>query len=121
MSALSGSPYACQYAATKGYGLNLACGLWSELRESEVDVLAVCPGMTDTPPVQDRNLDQRLPFYVPLTSSDNVALAALRRLGKQPMLVPAVGDRVSAALMSKLMPRSWTLSLVKRSIEKMRG
>ncbi|MGB9337745.1 MAG: SDR family NAD(P)-dependent oxidoreductase, partial [Polyangiales bacterium] len=54
-SGLSGSPYFCHYAATKGYGLNLACGLWSELRGSGVDALAVCPGMTDTRPVQEQN------------------------------------------------------------------
>lgn len=120
VSALSGSPYFCHYAATKGYGLNLACGLWSELRGTGVDVLAVCPGMTDTKPVQDRRLDENLPFYVPLTDPEAVARQSLRALGKQPTVVPALGDRVSAALLSKLMPRGWTLSLIKRSIERFR-
>ena len=120
-SALSGSAYFCQYAATKGYGLNLACGLWSELRDSEVDVLAVCPGMTDTKPVQDRSLDENLPFYVPISGPEPVALGALQSLGTKPVVVPGARDRMSAGLMSKLMPRSWALSLVKRSIEKMRG
>jgi len=120
-SALSGSPYFCHYAATKGYGLNLASGLWSELRGSGVDVLAVCPGMTDTKPVQDRQLASDRPFYVPLTGADPVALGALRKLGKQPFVVPTLPDRVSAGLLSKLLPRGWTLSIMKRSIEKMRG
>lgn len=120
-SALSGSPYFCHYAATKGYGLNLASGLWSELRESGIDVLAVCPGMTDTRPVQDRNLADDLPFYVPIAGPEPVARGALRALGKQPIVIPTFADRMSAGLLSKLMPRSWTLSLVKRSIEKMRG
>lgn len=119
-SALSGSPYFCHYAATKGYGLNLAAGLWSELRDSDVDVLAVCPGMTDTKPVQDQNLGKDLPFYVPLTQPGPVALAALRALGKQPAMVPTLADRMSAGLLSKLFPRGWTLSIMKRSIEKMR-
>lgn len=120
-SGLSGSPYLSHYAATKGYGLNLACGLWSELRGSGVDVLAVCPGMTDTKPVQDQGLDEGLPFYIPLTGPEPVALGALRGLGKQPALVPAWADRMSAGLLSKLLPRTWTLSLMKRSIERMRG
>ena len=120
-SALSGSPYFCHYAATKGYGLNLASGLWSELRSSGVDVLAVCPGMTDTKPVQDRELAKDLPFYVPLGAAEPVALGALRRLGKQPVVVPTFADRVSTGLFSKLVPRAWTLSIMKRSIEKMRG
>jgi short-subunit dehydrogenase len=119
-SALSGSPYFSHYAATKGYGLNLACGLWSELRGSGIDALAVCPGMTDTKPVQDQDLDKDLPFYIPLTGPEPVALGALRALGKQPALVPAWADRMSAGLLTKLLPRSWTLSIMKRSIEKMR-
>ncbi|MDH3653856.1 MAG: SDR family NAD(P)-dependent oxidoreductase [Myxococcales bacterium] len=120
-SGLSGSPYFCHYAATKGYGLNLACGLWSELRGSGVDALAVCPGMTDTQPVQDQNLGKDLPFYIPINGPAPVALGALRALGKQPTLIPALGDRVSAGLLSKVLPRRWTLSIMKRSIEKMRG
>ena len=120
-SALSGSPYFCHYAATKGYGLNLACGLWSELRGSGVDVLAVCPGMTATSPVRERNLDADLPFYVPITDPEPVALGALRALGKQPVIVPTLADRLSAGLLSKVFPREWTLSIMKRSIGKMRG
>ena len=120
-SAMSGSPYFCHYAATKGYGLNLAAGLWSELQGSGVDALAVCPGMTDTKPVQDQSLGDGLPFYIPLTGPEPVALGALQALGKQPTLVPTFADRMSAGLLSKLLPRGWTLSIMKRSIEKMRG
>ena len=120
-SGMSGSPYFCHYAATKGYGLNLAAGLWSELQGSGVDAMAVCPGMTDTKPVRDQNLGKDLPFYVPLTRPEPVALAALRALGRQPVLVPTWADRMSAGLLSKLLPRGWTLSLMKQSIEKMRG
>ena len=119
-SGMSGSPYFCHYAATKGYGLNLAAGLWSELEGSGVDAMAVCPGMTDTKPVQDRNLGEGLPFYVPLTGPEAVALAALRALGNQPVLVPTWADRMSAGLLSRLFPRGWTLSLMEQSIEKMR-
>jgi short-subunit dehydrogenase len=119
-SGLSGSPYFCHYAATKGYGLNLACGLWSELRASGIDVLAVCPGMTDTQPVRDRGLDQGLPFYVALSSPEQVARSALVALGKQPVLVPTWSDRLSTGFLSKLAPRAWTLSIIKRSIEKLK-
>jgi short-subunit dehydrogenase len=117
-SALSGSPYFCHYAATKGYGLNLGCGLWSELRGSGIDVLALCPGMTDTQPVRERGLDEALPFYVPLTEPEPVALAALVALGKRPVVVPTWADKLSAGLISKLAPRAWALSILKRSIEK---
>lgn len=119
-SALSGSPYFCHYAATKGYGLNLASGLWSELSGTGVDVLSVCPGMTDTQPVRTRIATDALPFYVQMSSPESVAAAALRALGKQPFLVPTPVDRLSSILLSRLAPRAWTLSVMKRALEKMR-
>lgn len=36
------------YAATKAYVLRLSIALWSELHQTDVRVLAVCPGPTDT-------------------------------------------------------------------------
>ena len=120
ISGLTGSPYFCHYAATKGYGVNLAAGLWSELRGSGVDVLAVCPGMTDTAPVRERKLAEDLPPYVPIAAPEPVALAALRALGSGPTIVPTWPDRLSSSVLSKLMPRAWTLSVMKRSIERMR-
>jgi short-subunit dehydrogenase len=118
-SGMSGSPYFCHYAATKGYGLNLAAGLWSELRGSGVDALAVCPGLTNTRAVQDQQLDEDLPFYIPIGGPDPVALGALRALGTTPVRVPTFTDRVSAGVLAKLLPRSWTLSILKRSIGRM--
>lgn len=119
-SALSGSPYFCHYAATKGYGLNLASGLWCELAGSGVDVLAVCPGMTDTEPVRARLSTEALPFYVPMSAPEPVALSALRALGRQPFIVPTFRDRLSSNLLLRLAPRSWALSAMKRAIESMR-
>ena len=55
-----------------------------------------------------------------VSAPEPVALAALEAIGKGPVLVPTLADRMSAGLLSKLLPRSWTLSLMKRSIEKMR-
>jgi hypothetical protein len=62
-----------------------------------------------------------LPFYIPLSDPNSVALGALRALGRQPAVVPTWTDRMSAGLLSKLLPRSWTLSIIKRSIERIRG
>ena len=118
-SAISGAPYFTHYTATKGYGLNLAASLWGELRGSGIDVLAVCPGLTNTTPVKERELDQAAPFFVPLSGPEPVALGALRALGRQPVVIPTFADRLSSGLMSRLLPRSWTLSLVRRSMEQL--
>ena len=41
-------PQFATYAATKAYVLRFSVGLWAELRDTDVRVLAVCPGPTDT-------------------------------------------------------------------------
>jgi len=120
-SAISGAAYFSHYAATKGYGLNLATSLWSELRGSGIDVLAVCPGLTNTTPVKERKLDQTVPFFVPMNDPEVVARGALRALGRGPVVIPTFADRLSSSLMSRLLPRSWTLSLVRESMERLRN
>jgi len=120
-SAISGAPYFTHYTATKGYGLNLAASLWSELRGSGIDVLAVCPGLTNTTPVKERELDQTVPFFIPMSDPEPVALGALRALGRQPVVIPTFADRLSSSFMSRLLPRSWALSLVRSSMERLRG
>lgn len=120
-SAISGAPYSANYAATKGYGLNLATSIWAELRGTPIDVLAVCPGLTNTTPVKERGLDQTVPFVVPLHGPERVARGALRAIGRQPMIIPTLADRLSSALMARGLPRSWSLSLVRRSMEQLQG
>ena len=120
-SAISGAPYFTHYTATKGYGLNLGASLWSELRGSGVDVLAVCPGLTNTAPIKELGLDQGVPFFIPRNDPELVARGALRALGRQPVVVPTFADRVMTSVMSRLLPRSWTLSLVRSSMERLRG
>ncbi|MEM8607113.1 MAG: SDR family NAD(P)-dependent oxidoreductase [Myxococcota bacterium] len=120
-SAISGAPYTANYAATKAYGLALASSLWGELRHRGIDVLAVCPGLTNTTPVKERGLDESVPFLVPMNGPEPVAEGALRALGRQPVVIPTLADRLSSTFMSRLLPRSWTLSLVRRSMEQLRG
>jgi short-subunit dehydrogenase len=120
-SAISGVPYFSHYSATKGYGLNLAASLWSELRASGIDVLAVCPGLTNTVPVRELELDRAVPFFVPMNDPEVVALGALRVIGRRPVVIPTFVDRLSSGVMSRLLPRSWTLSLMRGSLERMQA
>ncbi|MEM7437088.1 MAG: SDR family NAD(P)-dependent oxidoreductase [Myxococcota bacterium] len=119
-SAISGAPYTAQYAATKAYGLTLAASLWEELRPHGVDVLGVCPGLTDTTPVRERGLDQSVPWLVPINGPEPVAKGALTALGRRPVVIPTVADRLSSNFMARLLPRRWTLALVGRSMKQLR-
>jgi short-subunit dehydrogenase len=117
-SSLTGAPYFAHYAATKGYGLNLSCGLWEELRHQRIDVLGVCPGLTNTAPIHELGLDATSSKLVPLHEPERVVSGALRALGKDPVVVPTPVDRISATILSKLLPRKWTLSLMARSMQR---
>ena len=115
-AAFQGTPFSGHYAATKGYGLQLAEALWHELGEQGVDVLALCPGATDTegPRRTNTNLSK-----VPAGMMDvgPVVKEALEGLGKKPVVIPGrvnqlgylavrmAPRRAAAAVAGKLMRR----------------
>jgi hypothetical protein len=114
MSSLAGqqgSPGIATYAATKAFGAVLAEGLWAELRGSGVDVLACVAGAVATP-----GLARAKPRQAPGTvAPEAVAAAALRALGRRPRTVPGGVARVSAAVMSRLLPRRTAIHIIGRA------
>jgi short-subunit dehydrogenase len=120
MSSLAGqqgSPGIATYAATKAFGAVLAEGLWSELRGTGVDVLACVAGAVATP-----GLARAKPGRAPGTvTPDAVAGAALRALGRRPRTVPGGVARVSAALMSRLLPRTAAIQVIARASRDLSG
>ena len=91
-AAFQGLPFSSHYAATKGYGLQLAEGIWYELRSRGVDVLALCPGPTDTEGPRRTGVD---PAKVPIKMMDvaPVVKDALAALGKAPAVIPGFANR----------------------------
>ncbi len=101
-----GFPYSTAYAASKAFVHSLGGGLWEECRASGVDVLVLSPGSTDTeaPALQGINRDQMVGMMPP----SEVASQALDALGKRPLLIPGLMNRVFIALL-RWLPRSWAL------------
>ena len=102
-AAFQGLPFSAHYAATKGYDLQLAEGLWYELRPSGVDVVALCPGPVDTEGPRRTGVN---PAKVPVKMMDarSVAVFGLDALGGGPVAVPGLTNRLLHALV-KLVPR----------------
>ena len=118
-AAFQGLPWSAHYAATKGYDLQLAEGLWYELRESGVDVLALCPGATDTEGPRRTGVDpSRVP--VAMMPPEVVAGAALEALGRRPVVVPGLTNQV-AALLVRVVPRRVATSLAGRLMRRVIG
>lgn len=53
---LIGCPYSTAYSATKALVVSLCEGLWAELRGHGIDVLASCPGATESEAMSKSNL-----------------------------------------------------------------
>jgi NAD(P)-dependent dehydrogenase (short-subunit alcohol dehydrogenase family) len=108
LAGLQGTPSIATYAATKAFGAVLAEGLWAELRGAGVDVLACVAGAVATPGL-DATMGRRAPGTL---HPDRVAEAALGALGRRPRTVPGTLMRISAALMTRLLPRRAAIALI---------
>lgn len=81
-------PLWTHYSASKAYNLYLACGLYYELKERGVDVLALCPGHTKTEFAEVAGIKTKGMDVKPVVN------LALKSLGKKPHAVPGLGNRI---------------------------
>lgn len=115
MAGRQGAARVATYAATKAYNWVLGEGLWEELREHGVDVLACAPGLTRTETLQ-RSGANVVGSQAPLQDPEEVVREALEALGQRPYHITGRLNRASAALLGKLLPRPWSVRLVGRSM-----
>jgi short-subunit dehydrogenase len=99
VSAFIATPFEANYAASKVYELFLAEALGYELKKDGVDVLALCPGSTDT---EFHEIAGSQPVAAMAVAP--VVSLALRRLGKAPVAIPGWHNRLLVGLL-KLTPR----------------
>ena len=85
------APYMSLYAATKGFNLLLAEGLYVECKARGVDVLAVSPGYTETEFAQVADVDVRVPSFLAATP-EQVVRKSWRKLGRRPSTVHGFWD-----------------------------
>lgn len=101
MSGLQGSPRLASYAASKAFDLILAESLWGELRDDGVDVLACVAGATRTPGFEAVASTAKGPVMDPA----QVVEEALEALGRQPSMIPGLGNKLASAILSRLSRR----------------
>ncbi len=102
VSSVSGylaTPFEASYAASKVYELFLAESLGYELKEDGVDVLALCPGSTDT---EFHKVSGSRP--VAAMAVEPVVELALKNLGRKPVAIPGWHNRLLVYLL-KFTPR----------------
>jgi short-subunit dehydrogenase len=93
LAGLAGAGRVATYAATKAYGQVLAEGLWRELRDGGVDVLALLAGATATPALERSGA--RLTEEFPPMDPADVAREGLAALAHGPVHVAGDANRTA--------------------------
>ena len=114
VEALMGMPYSAAYAATKALVNGLAEGLFGELADTDVDVLALCPGATDTEAPRLQGIDPATLDH--LMSPTEVARLALANLANGPVYIPSDHYRNQIEQLAG-MPRRDTLLAVAQTMK----
>jgi len=106
LTAFQGTPFVASYGATKAFNLVLAEGLWSELKERGVDVLACCAGATLTPGYERATPRGTASRFAPQPQDPaEVAREALAALGHRALVITGRGNRLASFVMRHLFSR----------------
>jgi short-subunit dehydrogenase len=121
LSSMQGSALIANYGATKAYNQILAEGLWDELREHGVDVLACCAGAVQTPGYieslqHESGHGSRL---APAIAPAAVVRDALAALGHHPTVVPGRTNHLLSIIMQHALPRRVAIGIMGRTLRRM--
>jgi short-subunit dehydrogenase len=117
LAASQGGPLIASYAASKAFNLVLAEGLWAELRDRGVDVLACRAGATRTPAYAS----SRPKKSIQLMDPERVVEQTLSALGRGPSLVPGFLNRLAAFVLGRLFPRRLAIQVMGRATRRLYG
>ena len=106
-------PFWTHYSASKVYDLHIANGLYFELKDKGVDVLALCPGNTKTGFADVAGIKSTG------MTPEPVVRQALKKLGKKPLVVPGMGNRLIAFL-SRMMGRQGNIKIGAKVVKDLR-
>lgn len=111
LAGLQGAPGLVTYSSTKAFNIILGEGLWRELRESGIDVVTCIAGAVRTPGYAKYSSRDTPGIQEPET----VAQQVLDALPKGPRFVPGFTNRLSAQLLSRLLPRRLAIALLAKA------
>ncbi|MBN2852721.1 MAG: SDR family NAD(P)-dependent oxidoreductase [Clostridia bacterium] len=115
MSSLAGgqgSPKLAAYAATKSFNAILAEGLWKELKPHGIDVIACCAGAILTPGYQQAEKTKPAPGTL---SAEKVAYKTLEALGKGPIIIPGVINKIGRFILTRLLSRKAAIGIMSKN------
>lgn len=118
LAGLIGMRLVAPYAATKAFSWNLAEAISHELKAHQIDVMACIAGATSTPAYLKTDPDYgRLKPLV--MKPDEVAEAALEKLGRKTLFIPGASNRFNYFILTKLLPRKLASRIANNTMKKM--
>jgi uncharacterized protein len=93
------------YAASKGYDLQFSEAIHAELKNYNIDVMALCPGLTRTELIKISKFNNLM-----MMEPEDVVDIALKKLGKTNLVVPGIMNKVNF-FMTRLNSRSMNTRL----------
>lgn len=97
------------YAATKAFVRSFTAAVWGEVSDSNVRVLAVSPGATETAFFEVAGTNE-FKKRVPVSNVVKTTFKALDSSGSKPVVIDGLGNRIMA-LASKFMPESLVIKV----------
>lgn len=118
LAGLIGMQLVATYAATKAFAWNLAEALHHELKPENIDVMACIAGATATPTYLATQ--PKYGFIKPKVQlPEQVAEAALQKLGKRTRYIPGFSNRFNYFLLTRILPRTWAARIANNTMGKM--
>jgi short-subunit dehydrogenase len=110
-----GTPRIAAYAASKAFLRVLAEGLWYELKDQGIDVLACSCGAVRTPGYTTA-AGREAPGTL---SAGRVVKKALRELGKGPVVMPGFINALATVVLGRILPKRMAIWILAGSTKKL--
>jgi len=107
-------PYMATYAATKAFVLSFSEALWEENRKHGVQVMALCPGVTETNFFEASKMDR--PPMRTIQTAEEVVDVALRGLARGKSSVVSGWTNFLMVETERFVPRSMVIKLTGRAL-----
>lgn len=112
LAGTQGTPKLATYAATKSFNAILAEGLWRELKPHGIDVLACCAGAILTPGYKKAEKSKPAPGAM---EAGEVAEKTLEALGKGPITVPGIINKMGRFIFIRLLTRKAAIKIMSKN------
>jgi uncharacterized protein len=114
-SALQPVPYMAVYGATKAFVLSFSQALWEENRQRGIEVLALCPGATDTPFFEVVSAPEAA--VGTRATTESVVKVALQGVAHRQSMVIEGRMNNLLAILPRLLPRQIAVRIVGRMVQ----